>query len=199
MKSNNFNFTNISYGRICFHCIYKLLIDSAILYFVYHVHKLHFPSVTFGGKISSQKGYCVITLLLGKECQCWVMLCGSHGKNIELELQQYTLHGVQDSIILFWCVYMCLGYNSTRLSSLPSCTYTLKHCTQEILLQMIKWNVLFLMLLQNKCFPMSLTNSNAKGLNLFGILDIRMDVFKLIIQRWWLLSLYISINKLLID
>ena len=138
MKRSNCNFTNISYGLICFHCIYKLLIDSAILYFVYHVHKLHFPSVTFGGKISSQKGYCVITLLLGKECQCWVMLCGSHGKNIELELQQYTLHGVQDSIILFWCVYMCLGYNSTRLSSLPSCTYTLKHCTQEILLQMIK-------------------------------------------------------------
>lgn len=196
MKSNNCNFTNISYGMICFHCIYKLLIDSAILYFVYHVHKLHFPSVTFGGKISSQKGYCVITLLLGKECQCWVMLCGSHGKNIELELQQYTLHGVQDSIILFWCVYMCLGYNSTRLSSLPSCTYTLKHCTQEILLQMIKWNVLFLMLLQNKCFPMSLTNYNAKGLNLLGILDIRMDVFK---SALMIISLYISINKLLID
>ena len=91
MKSNNCSFTNISYELICFHWIHKLLIDSAILYFVYHVHKLHFPSVTFGGKISSQKGYCVITLLLGEEFQCWMMLCGSHGKNIELELQQYTV------------------------------------------------------------------------------------------------------------
>ena len=197
MKSNKCNVSNISYGMICFHCIYKLLIDSAILYFVYHVHKLHFPSVTFGGKISSQKGYCVITLLLGKECQCWVMLCGSHGKNIELELQQYTLHGVQDSIILFWCVYMCLGYNSTRLSSLPSCTYTLKHCTQEILLQMIKWNVLFLMLLQNKCFPMSLTNSNVKCLNLFWYIRYQNKCFQIAYIRVLLLD--ISINKLLID
>ena len=47
MKSNNCHVSNISYEMICFHCIPKLLIDSAILYFVYHVHKLHFPSVTF--------------------------------------------------------------------------------------------------------------------------------------------------------
>ena len=45
---------------------------------------------------------------------------------------------------------------------------------------------------------MSLTNSNAKGLNLFGILDIRMDVFKLPIYELFH-YIFLSINCLLIN